>query len=144
MSPESLSLPRSLVHSRGSPQPPTSKGCLFPFFLVGLRSSVFFPHKIPDLVSLFPSPVYFPSQVPHSPLVIAFFSLPSGIGASSLGPFSLSTFLRSVDYILGILYFVFFLFFFLANTHLLVSTYHACSLGFELPHSGYFLEKKVK
>ena len=34
--------------------------------------------------------------------VIAFFSLPSGTEASSLGPFSLLTFLSSVDYILNI------------------------------------------
>ena len=39
------------------------------------------------------------------PPVIAFFSLPSGIEASSLGPFGLLTFLSSVDCILGILYF---------------------------------------
>jgi hypothetical protein len=38
--PESLSPPRSLVHSRGFPPPPTSCDCLFPFFLVasGLQS----------------------------------------------------------------------------------------------------------
>ena len=37
--------------------------------------------------------------------VIAFFSLPSGTEASSLGPFSLLSFLSSVDCILVILYF---------------------------------------
>ena len=41
-----------------------------------------------------------PPSLPHP--VIAFFSLPSGIEASSLGSFSLLTFLSSVDCILGI------------------------------------------
>jgi hypothetical protein len=41
---------------------------------------------------------------PPSPLVIAFFCLPSGTEESSPGPFSLLTFLSSVDYILGIPY----------------------------------------
>jgi hypothetical protein len=59
-------------------------------------------------------------SLPPSPLMIAFFSLPSGTEASSLGHFSLLTFMSSVDYILNILYF------FLANIQLLVSTYHAC------------------
>ena len=54
--------------------------------------------------------------------MIAFFSLQSGIEASLLGPFGLLTILSSVDWIFGILYF-------LANIHLLVSTYHACPLG---------------
>ena len=36
LSPESLSPPMSLVHSRESPQLPTSRGCLFPFFLPAL------------------------------------------------------------------------------------------------------------
>jgi hypothetical protein len=46
---------------------------------------------------LAPSP--FPLRsLPPSPLVITFFSLPGGTEASSLGPFSLLTFLSSVDY----------------------------------------------
>jgi hypothetical protein len=53
--------------------------------------------------------------------MIAFFSLPSGIEAVTLGPFGLLT-LSSLDWILCILYF-------LANIHLLVSTYHACPLA---------------
>ena len=56
-------------------------------------------------------------------------SLSSGTEASSLRPFSLLTYLSSVDCILGILYF----FFFLANIHLLVSAYHSCPFGSELP-----------
>jgi hypothetical protein len=43
--PESLSPPRSLVHSEGLLQPPTSRGCLSPFFLLALRVSVLFPHQ---------------------------------------------------------------------------------------------------
>jgi hypothetical protein len=35
------------------------------------------------------------------------------------------------------------LFFFLANIHLLVSTHHACSFGFELPSSEYFLVPSI-
>jgi hypothetical protein len=46
------------------------------------------------------------SSLLPSPLVIAFFSLPSGTEASSLGPFSLLNFLSSVECILGILYFL--------------------------------------
>ena len=82
------------------------------------------------------SPILLLSQVHPSPLVVAFFSLPSRTGTSSLGPFSLLTFLSSVDCILGILYSFFFFFFFLANIHLLVGTYHACPFGSELSHSG--------
>jgi hypothetical protein len=67
--PESLSPPRSLVHSGGSspppPQPPTSRGCLFPFFLLALRTSVLFPHSIPDQVPLSPhSPHPHPLSLP--------------------------------------------------------------------------------
>jgi hypothetical protein len=42
LSPESLSPPRSLVHSRGLPilPPPTSLGCPFPFILLALRASL--------------------------------------------------------------------------------------------------------
>ena len=117
LSPESLSPPRSLVHSGGSPQPFTSQGYLFPFFLLALRASVLFPHPIAGQVPLSsphfsPTPSTFPPRsLPPSPLVIAFFSLPSGTEASSLGHFSLLT-LSSVDCIFGILYFFFFSFLF--------------------------------
>jgi hypothetical protein len=33
--------------------------------------------------------------------------------------------------------------FFLVNIHLLVSTYHACPFGCELPHSGYYLVPSI-
>jgi hypothetical protein len=104
LSPETFSPPRSLVHSGGSAQPPISWGCLFPFFQLALRASMLFPHPIPDQFPL--SPHSFPPPtltLPPSPLVIAFFSLPSGTEASLLGHFSLLTFLSSVDCILGIL-----------------------------------------
>jgi hypothetical protein len=49
-----------------------------------------------------PHPVQFSSQVPHYlPFVISFFSFPSGTERSSLGYFSLLSFLSSVDGILG-------------------------------------------
>ena len=86
------------------------------------------------------SPILLLSQVHPSPLVVAFFSLPSRTGTSSLGPFSLLTLLSSVDCILGIQHF----FFFFANIHLLVSKCHACPFGSELPHSGcYFLVPSI-
>ena len=137
MSPGSLSPPRSLVHSRGSLQPPISWGCLFPFFLLALRASVLLPHSIPDQVSLYPLfpptlSTFPPRFFSLSPLVIAFFSLPSGTEVSSLGHFSLLSFLSSVDCTLDILYFLFC--FVLADIHLLVSIYHACPFGSELPH----------
>jgi hypothetical protein len=78
------------------PQPSISQGCLFPFFLLALRASVLFPHKITDQIPLFPlipPPIHFPPRsLPPSPLVIAFFSLTSGTKASSLGHFSLLNF----------------------------------------------------
>ena len=70
---------------------------------------------------------------PSLPLCYCFFSFPKETEVSSLGHFSLWTFLSSVDCILGTLYF-----YFLANIHLLVSTYHVCHFGPELPHSGWY------
>ena len=51
-----------------------------------------------------PTPLSLPDLLISRPLVTAFFSLLSGTEASSLGPFSLLTFLSSVDCILGIIY----------------------------------------
>jgi hypothetical protein len=136
----------------GSPQRLISWGCLFIFFLLAHRASVIFPPPIPDQVPLYtpllPHPIHFPSQIPPSPLVIAFFSLPSGTEASSLGHFSLLSLLNSLDCILCILYeffsFLFFFFFGGANIHLLVSRYHACPFGSELSHSEwYFLVPSI-
>ena len=78
LSPESLSPPRSLVHSGGTP-PPSLGDCLFPFFLLALRASGLFTHLIMFLSS---SSLSHPSLSLPSPLVIAFFSLPSRIGTS--------------------------------------------------------------
>jgi hypothetical protein len=49
---ESLSPHRSLVHSGMSPHLPTSRGCLFPFFLLALGTSVLFSHPIQDQAPL--------------------------------------------------------------------------------------------
>jgi hypothetical protein len=96
LSPENLSLPKSLVHSGGSLQPPVSQYFLFPFFLLALRASVLFPHLTPDQVPhpplLFSLSTFPHRLLPPSPLVIAFFSLPSGSEVSSLGHFSLLIF----------------------------------------------------
>ena len=71
--------------------------------------------------------------VPSVFLPSGFFSIASSIKASSLWPYSLLTFLSSVNCTLGMLYF-------LANIHLLVNTYH----GSEIPLSGwYFLVPSI-
>jgi hypothetical protein len=61
------------------------------------------------------------------PFMIILFPFLSKIEASSLGPFLLFNFIRSVEYIMGILYF-------LANIHLVVSIYHACLFWSGLPY----------
>jgi hypothetical protein len=69
LSSESLSPPMSLVHSGGSPQPPISRGCLFPFFLLVLRASVLSLYPILDHVPLspLPQPLSLPGPVLLSP-----------------------------------------------------------------------------
>jgi hypothetical protein len=94
----------SLVHSAPFPPPPTSYFLKLPtFFLLALRASVLFPHpipvQVPSSLSTFP-----PKSLPPFPLMIAFFSLPSGTETSSLGHFSLLSLLNSVDCILCTLY----------------------------------------
>ena len=127
LSPESNSPLRSLVHSEGSLQPPTSWGYLFPFFLPALRASALFSHPIPLLP---PTPSTLPPRsLPPTPLVNPFFSLPSETWALYL----VHLFLSSVDCILDILYFF-------SNNHLLVSTYHACLFGSALSHSGWYFQ----
>jgi hypothetical protein len=154
ISSKSLSPPRSLVHSGGFPQLPTSRDCMFPFFMLAHRASVLFPtqYQMRFSSSNSPTPVHFPSRVPPSlPTCDCF--LPSGTEASSLGYFNLLTVLSSVDCILGCVYIYIYvymciyvyiciyiyIFFFFAYIHLLVRKYHACPFGSELPHSGYFL-----
>jgi hypothetical protein len=98
--PENLLPHRFLVHSGGSPQPPTSPSCLFPFFSAGPQDFSPFPHPIPHHVHLFPTcPRSFKGpSLPPTPLRL--FSSASS-EASSLGPFCLLTFVRSVDCILA-------------------------------------------
>jgi hypothetical protein len=90
----------------GSPKPPYF--LRLPVSILSAGPQVFSPFLSPNIRSGSNapfSPVYFPSQVPPSlppslppsPFVIAFFSLPSGTEASSLGHFSLLTFLSSVN-----------------------------------------------
>jgi hypothetical protein len=148
---ESLTTQVSGALGVGVGQPFISWGCLFTFFLLVLRAAVLFPHPIPDQVPLSP-PLHIypvpppppPRSLPFSLLMIAFFSLPSGTEVSLLGHFSLLSFLSSVNCILCILYsFVVVVVVvvvvdvcggFKANIHLLVSIYHACPFGSELPH----------
>ena len=113
------------------------KVACFHSFCWPLGISVLSPHPIPNHVPLStPHPIPFPSQVPPSPLMVAFFSLPSRTEASSHGPFGLLTFFEFCGLYLG--YSVFCCC--LANIYMLVNIYHACPFGFELPHSGsYFL-----
>ena len=79
----------------------------------GLRASFLLPRSIPDQVPLsftlhpldtntFP-PRCFPF-FPPSPLVVAFFSLPSGTEASSLGHFSLLASVSFFKYLMFLLY----------------------------------------
>jgi hypothetical protein len=107
--PESLLPPRSLVHSGGSPQAPYF--LWLPVSILSAGPQRFSPFPSPNTRSGSPlpppphAPFTFSSRShPPSPLVIAFFSLPSGTEASSLEHFSFFTFLSSVDCILGILY----------------------------------------
>jgi hypothetical protein len=116
---------RSLVQSRGSPQPPTSLSCLIQFFL---RPSELQSFSLTQYQMRFPSSshlsvFFFSPKPPPSTLGITFFSLPSKIEESSLGSFSLLPPLSSVDCILGILCFSFFFFLFLFFYFLLISTY---------------------
>ena len=131
------------------PQPPTSWSCLFPFFLLALRASVLsLHHLIPDHIPLSPFsnslPPSFPRSLPPS-LPLSFPSLPPPLwllsspsqmrlqylhfGPSACWPFRV---LWTIS-CLGFLYFFFWLI-----IHLLVSTYHACSFGSDLPHSGWY------
>ena len=75
-----------------------------------------------------PYPLSYSVPSLHSLRVPALFLLLSKIQACSLGPSLLFGFFRSVDHSMIILYFM-------ANIHLLVSTYHACPFGSGLPHS---------
>jgi hypothetical protein len=106
LSSESLSPPRTLVHSEGSSHllPPNVACCHSFCWPSGLQSFsltrylIMFPSS-----PLCPFPIQvLPSLPPHPG--IAFFSLPSEIEVSLLGCFCLLTFVSSVDCILGIPY----------------------------------------
>ena len=58
LSPQSLLPPRSPVHYGGSSQPPISRGCLFPFFLLALRDFSLFPQPNTQACSLLCLPHY--------------------------------------------------------------------------------------
>jgi len=127
-----FSPPKSLVHYRWCPPSHLLSpefACFYSFgWSSGLLtcSSTTIPNHVP-----FSSSCSFSHPDPSLLLLpmIYFFCLPSGIEASSFGPFGLLTFLSSVDFILGILSLF-------ANIHLLMSIYHKCLFGSELPHSG--------
>jgi hypothetical protein len=138
--------PRPLVHSKGSPKPPTSQSCLYPFFVLSLRASVIFPHPILYQVPLSPQ-LTFPSTFPSesllpSPLVIAYFSLPCGIEASSFEHFSLVEHFEFCGLYLGYFGFCFVLYCFV-NIHLLVSTHQAYPFGSLLAHSGWYFSSSI-
>jgi hypothetical protein len=141
LSPESLSPPRSVVPSGGSPQPPTSQGYLFSFFLLALSTSVLFFHLIPDHVPLFtpyPALIFF-LPGPSLPTCDYLFLPPKWDLGILTWALQLDDLLSSVDCILGILHFYLFIYLFiylLHNIHLLVSIYHACPFGYDLSHPG--------
>jgi hypothetical protein len=111
-------------------QPPISWVLLFPFFLLGLRASVLFPYPIPDHVPPQPCPIPFPSQVPPSSTLWLHSSLSQvGLKHLHLDPSACQPF-----WVMWTVSWVFFTFW--TNIHLLVSAYHACLFGFELPYSG--------
>ena len=80
------------------------------------------PPPVPLLFLSHPVPFLPPSNDNLFPIL-------SEIQACSLGPSLLFSFFESVDYILGILYFM-------VNIHVLVSTHHTCPFGSRLPHAG--------
>jgi hypothetical protein len=137
LSPESLSPPRFLVHFGGSLYLlPLKVSCSL--FSVGPQG--FGPFAPPNTCSCSPpcphshSGPWLPSTQDHpfhQPPVIAFFSLPSGTEATSLGPFSLLISLSSMNFTLSILYFS-------SNICLLVSKYHVCPFGSKLTHSEWY------
>ena len=103
---ESLLPPRSLVHSRGSLHLLTPEvACFYSFCW---PSGLQYVSPTQCLMRFPSSPPYPLSHTGSSllPLVIAFFSIPSGIEASSLGLFGLLNFLSSLDCILCILHFL--------------------------------------
>jgi hypothetical protein len=109
----------------------------------GLQGFSPFTHSILDQVPLSPPhPNSLSLSGPSLPLHLWLLSSPSQVGTRCLhlGPAACWPFLSSVNCILGILYylFTFYVSMYLVNIHLLVSTYHACPFGSQLPHSGWY------
>jgi hypothetical protein len=101
--------------------PPTSYFLRLPVYIHSAGPQLFSPFLSPNSRSGSPLPPTVPQPCPLSLSscslpphlwLIAFFSLPSGNEASSLGHFSLLSLLNSVDCVLCILYRFFFLFLF--------------------------------
>ena len=124
ISPESVSPPMSLAHSRRTP--PTSH-C--PRVLISIHSLV--PQGFSPVSFSLPSPLP-PRSLLLLPSIIISFTLLAGSEASLLGHFCFLHLLLSVGYILGILYFW-------ANIQLSMSTYDLLPFESGLRHSGYFL-----
>ena len=124
-SPDSLSPSGVLMHSGESPNLLPTEVAHFRSFCWPSELQSFFPTQYLIMFPSFPLSSFPHRSLPSCPLVIALFSLPSGIQESSLGSFSFLTFFSSVDYILGILYLL-----------KLIFTYYARRFGSELPHSG--------
>jgi hypothetical protein len=109
LSPDSLLPPWSLGHCRGTCHLLISDVTCFHSFCwsSGLQScSPLHTQYLIIFLCSFPCLFFHPNPSLSFPSpVIAFFLLPSGIEASSLGSFGLLTFLSSMDCILGILYY---------------------------------------
>ena len=135
LSPESLSPPRSLVHSEGPHNPPPPEvACIHSFcWSSGLHSFSRTQCQIMLHLLTLPPSNFPPRSFHFSHLLIAFFFFPSGTEVSSLRLFSLLTFWSSLDCNLGSPWIFLVI---LVNIHLLESTDHACPFESELSHSG--------
>jgi hypothetical protein len=125
---EHLWPPRSLVHSRGLPQPLTSQGCLFQFYC--WRSKLHSCSTQYLIMLPFPSlSPFYPGTYLALPPCDCFYLLPKW----NWGILTWTLLLDDLLEFFGLYpeYSIF-----LANIHILVNTYHACPFGSELPHSG--------
>ena len=121
LSPEFQLPPKSLIHSREFPQSTPSRGCLLPFFVLALRVSFLFSHPVPDQVLLSPTlPLSLPGPLIHPHLWLL--SCPSSKWEWGILTWALQLVDLFEFYGLYLGYYV--PFFFLANSHLLLSIYH--------------------